>query len=77
MLISEGDQRDVLVYAVRYTLGRSTYSTSTMQSVLVCAWPELTKPERAFYKKEIREARSLGDEKIDAPGWKAILDLED
>lgn len=70
MLIQETDQRDLLVYAFRYVLGRQTYATATMQDVLRISWLQLERENRVLFKREIREARDrrrLGDERIDAP----------
>ena len=40
MLIPESEQRDLLIYAFRYTLGRCTYAPHTVIAVLKQSWPE-------------------------------------
>jgi len=68
------NEREVLIYAFRYTLGRSTYATGIMQDVLRSEWNRMSLPDQQLIKREINEAPSLGMEEVDAPGWKAILD---
>ena len=78
MLIPEKHQRDMLIAAFRYCLGRQSYATSTMQDVLRQAWPKLPIVDKALYNSEIKQARNngaLGDQRIDAPGWLALLEL--
>lgn len=70
-LIPNADQRDLLIYAFRYTLGRSTYAPHTVMSVLKRCWWKLSKGDRELYLREIREAQkqgSLGVD-IDAKAW--------
>lgn len=79
VLIRLEDQRDLLIYAFRYCLGRRTYATHTMQQALKQAWPNLSAGDRAMYKREIREAQEnmhLGDD-CDAQGWLEVLTWED
>lgn len=79
MIIPESEQREVLIYAFRYALGRATYCTHTMQEVIKQAWPDLSLADRGLIKREISDAgecNRLGME-CDAVGWIEILDLED
>lgn len=70
-------QREVLIYAFRYTLGRRTFAPHTMQQVITEAWPKLTDGSKELIKREIREAEHadcLGDE-CDKRGWLKLLEL--
>ena len=71
-------KRDVLIYAFRYALGRSTYATGIMQRVLRDEWPNMSQGDQLLYKREIKEAHDrnqLGMEQVDAHGWLALLEL--
>ena len=71
-------QREVLVFAFRYCLGRSTYATGIMQDVLRDEWPNMSQDDQLLYKREIKEAHDrnqLGMEQVDAHGWLALLEL--
>lgn len=61
----------------RYVLGLETYTTATIQQVLINAWPEMSVGTRAIIRRDIAQALDddqLG-ERIDAPGWLAVLAL--
>lgn len=79
MLIPETQQRDFLIYAFRYTLGRATYAPHTVIAVLKNAWPELGSGDRALFKREIKEAvqADLAGYPCDKKAWMSILSLED
>ena len=79
-LIPRELEGDTIICAVRYALGRQTYVTSDMQSVVKHAWVKLTPRVRAVIIRDITEARDndrLGNPRIDAPGWLEILELPD
>lgn len=70
-IIPDINQRDILIYAFRYTLGRSTYAPHTVMDVLKRAWFRLSKGDRNLYIREIREAekqKRLGME-MDEKAW--------
>lgn len=71
------EQREILLYAFRYALGRQTYAPHTIIEVLKTSWGSLSESDRSFYKKEIKEA--LGEHRagseFDSRAWEAILQL--
>ena len=77
MLIPESEQRDLLIYAFRYTLGRCTYAPHTVIAVLKQSWPELSVGDKALYKREITEAieNDMAGHDCDKKAWETILDL--
>lgn len=69
---------EILIYAFRYALGRSTYATGTVQRAINENWNSMESHERQLIQREILEAKErdgLGMKEIDAPGWLAILEL--
>jgi hypothetical protein len=71
------DLADMLIYAFRYTLGRRTYSTSTMSEHLRTYWEALPLPWQQLVQREIREAiesKCAGDE-CDIQTWRTVLAL--
>lgn len=72
-------QREVLIYAFRYALGRSTYAVWTMCRVIESAWPQLSAGDRKLIKREIRNAimDKMAGMDMDAAEWSQLLDLED
>ena len=79
MLIHEDDQRDLLIYAFRYALGRSSYATGTVQLAIRFAWPMLSRSDRMLYQREIREQDEMGRDcmgmEMDRIGWMGLLEL--
>lgn len=76
-LIQQSEQREVLIYAFRYALGRMTYSTMTMQHVITQAWPHLNDGTKALIRREIMQAEEdqmIGHE-CDRQGWLKLLEL--
>ena len=78
MKIPQQYHRDILIYAARYTLGRSTYAPHTVIELLKTVWPDLSAGDRALYQREIREAIESGRAgmDMDVRAWKTILVLE-
>ena len=77
LVIKPSDQREILLYAFRYALGRMTYSTMTMQHAITEAWPLLNDGTKALIKREIRQANEddmIGME-CDRQGWLKLLEL--
>jgi len=54
--ISERDLRDLFIYAFRYTLGRSSYSVSSMNSHIKTNVENFSEPDLELYIREITEA---------------------
>ncbi|MEE9451174.1 MAG: hypothetical protein V3V61_00260 [Gammaproteobacteria bacterium] len=79
-LVSKDDHSDIFIYAFRYTLGRMTCATNTLQDAIRAAWPELSKHDKKLIKEEIKEhkerAGKIGMD-CDERGWMALLELED
>lgn len=77
MLIPESDQRDLLIYAFRYTLGRATYAPHTVVAVLKRCWKDLSSHDRELFKREIREALEINraGHECDKAAWREILAL--
>lgn len=69
---------NIIVYAFRYTLGRSTYAVSDMVSVLINNWDVLSLRTRMLICKEIEtaiyETGQYGWE-MDKNEWLKILEL--
>ena len=75
MDINEDEQRELIIYAFRYALGRMTYSVSTMVSIIDKNWEHLSKSDRELIQREIRfvlEGECIGM-KCDKEQWEAIL----
>jgi hypothetical protein len=76
MDIKNNEQREILIYAFRYALGRMTYSVSTMVEVLDRNWEVLKTHEKELIQREIRFAISnecIGM-KCDKEQWQKLLD---
>ncbi len=78
MLKFGGNERDVLIYAFRYALGRATYSTSTMSRLIYKNWGVLSEHDKRLFQREIQEAFDLEQYgmECDKASWQIILDLE-
>lgn len=77
MIIPEKDQRDVLIYAFRYTLGRRTYAPHTVISILKDNWSLLSDGDKNLYKREIKAAieDNMAGDDCDIKAWESILRL--
>lgn len=77
-LIPENAQRDLLIYAFRYALGRRSYAVADVANVLRRAWPDLSHADKHLYKLEIREAitRECAGDEQDVKTWQALLDID-
>jgi len=85
-LVRWGDHRDILIYAFRYAICRTSHSKDTLQNAIKAAWPELSRNDRRHIKIEIKEhhddmevdsLEKRGHVQGDSSGWKALLKLED
>lgn len=68
---------DMLVYAVRYGLGRRSYAVYEIVREVRIRWPELSVYARTTIQKDIRDHRkrsSLGDP-CDERDWLSVLQL--
>ena len=78
-LIRPNDQRDILICAFRYALGRCTYITHTVAEAIKHAWPQLSAHDRELYQREIRQAIEMdrAGHSCDVASWESILKLDD
>jgi hypothetical protein len=68
---------DILFYAFRYALGRSTYVVSDVVLAILRNWKELGEDAKQLMKKEIleyRERNGLCGMQMDDDEWQKILD---
>jgi len=75
MDINENEQREMIIYAFRYALGRMTYSVSTMVRIIDNNWDNLSKSDRELIQREIQDAivgKWIGM-KCDKELWETIL----
>jgi len=74
-----GEERDVLIYAFRYALGRRSYAVSTVIDNILHNWETLSEGDKKLYQREIKEHEemygNLGDE-MDKKNWYKIVDKE-
>ena len=72
------NDREILFYAFRYALGRSTYAVHTMVECIENNWESLTIHDKNKIKKEIRDMfldrTTLMD--MDKREWTKILELQ-
>ena len=69
---------NIIVYAFRYTLGRSTYAVSEMVEVLIDNWGVLSLRTRMLICKEIETAIYENGQygwEMDKKEWLKILEL--
>ena len=63
----------VIMSAVRYALGRRTYMPSAVIGFITPLLDKLSYKTLAVLERDIAEADSYGDEKIDKPDWMMFL----
>lgn len=75
--IEPHELNDLLFYSFRYTLGRMTYSVSTVAGLLTKYWEHLRINDKERIKKEITEAIESGcaGHDCDIAEWRKILEL--
>ena len=79
--IEQRDLRDIFIYAFRYTLGRSTYSVSTMATLIKNNSKNFSDADIKLYMREINEAlqENRCGMDMDCSTWKHLyewLELE-
>ena len=79
MKIDDNEQRELLIYAFRYTLGRASYAPHTVVRILKRNWAKISPHDKQLYKREIREAIELSKAGMpcDESAWKSLLSMED
>lgn len=69
------EQREILIYAFRYALGRSSYSVSTVSKIILDNWDIISESDKKLFNREILEAQetnNIGME-MDARSWMKIV----
>jgi len=68
---------DVIVYAFRYALGRTTFASMVMAETLASVWSELSPKTRSLIRREIIDAISAGHagQDCDVASWREVLAL--
>lgn len=66
---------DILIYAFRYMLGRSSYGVGIMTDAIKEAWPALLEHDKALIHREIRQAieQNFAGNDYDIQDWEQIL----
>ena len=79
MKIETDDDRQILIAAFRYALGRCGYMPSVVAGVLTQCWPDLTEHDQLLIKREIAEAmeRGYAGMDCDVASWRRVLALGD
>jgi len=69
--------QDIIFYAFRYALGRSTYAVSDVANYLIKNWVYIDRHTQQLIHKEIIEAVENGSAgmEMDEIQWKSILEL--
>lgn len=78
MLIPEHEQRELLIYAFRYALGRKTYAVSTVANIIKDSWNKLSENDKKLIRREIDEALATGaaGHDMDRQQWQSIMKME-
>lgn len=78
MIITDDDDRLVLIAAFRYACGRMSYMPSVIAGKIRQCWPDLSEHDRQLIKREITEAIDRGHAGMDCDiaTWRGILELE-
>lgn len=70
--------RQILVSAVRYALGRQTYIVGWTVDEVLSVWPSLDTGTRTLIQRDVAQALDrpppLGISEIDRPDWQRILE---
>ena len=70
----DDDFEIVIMSAVRYALGRQTYVPYSVISFITPILDKLSDKTLYVLERDIAEASSYGDEKIDKPEWMKFLE---
>ena len=67
--------KEIIMYAFKYALGRSTYATGTMSEFLMKNWDKFSRFEKDQIQHEIREAINEGNigMEVDKQSWIRVL----
>lgn len=78
MKLTKSDERDILIYAFRYAIGRMTFSSLTMSEIIVNNWSEISTGDKELFKREIQEAidSDRAGMACDVASWQKVLDLK-
>ena len=69
--------REILIYAFRYALGRCTYASQTMSYVIRKNWAQLSEHDKQLFKREIEQAieQDMAGMDCDVAEWKKVLEM--
>lgn len=67
------DFETILVCAIRYALGRSTYMPGLVADYVTPFVPMLSKKTLGCIEKDLSNTSNYGDENIDKPIWMELL----
>lgn len=69
------EQREILIYAFRYALGRSSYSVSTVVKIILDNWDIISESDKKLFNREILEAKKMNNigMEMDARSWMKIV----
>lgn len=78
MVIPKSEQRDCLIYAFRYALGRMSMSVMTVSQVILDSWSSLSRHDQQLIQREINYAIEHGNAGMacDIARWQMILDKD-
>ena len=71
------NKKEILTYAFRYALGRTTVATSIVVETLIDEWEDLLQRDKDLIRREIKQAikeRRAGMD-MDVETWSKILEL--
>ena len=76
-----GCERELLIYAFRYVLGRRSYAVSTVVELLKKNWDIISEGDKRLYINEIKECKEIYGEKglgglCDVSSWNSVLRLD-
>ena len=68
--------RDIIIYAFRYALGRKTYASLIMSDYILKHWDDFSEQDIALFKREVTDAiftKRAGMD-CDIAQWQRIID---
>jgi len=77
MNITESELQTLIIFSLRYALGRRTAAVTDCSLLIIKYWNKLDDWAKELIKKEIKEAvrRNLAGDECDVNEWNAILKL--
>lgn len=74
-IIAKQDQREMLIYAFRYALGRQSYAVQTVGDCIKSALIHMADSDKGLYEREIEFAiaRGRAGSEMDVAQWRSVL----